>query len=211
VPAFLKVLLGLLVLVSLIGSQIWIENDWGTHIIEGKREPLPPQFVMVKVLTSPQGASVSNAEGEVLGYTPATLTGIEVDSVLELSINAPEYRELVIREKVGDTGNQVMVIDEDLTLFSPPIEGEVWADALGNLYFPESDRRHRSSEHVSEADWELFRPETGKKLDPIVFKHGGRNIVAVPEEWARPANSWVPSSRQMRFSSTSVVGFIIRV
>ena len=190
-PAYVRVVLALLVVLAGIGSQLLIEKRWGTYVIEGKREPLPPRFVRVKVLTSPAGAAVYDGSGELLGYTPATLSGVELDTELELHLKAAGYRELVVKRPVVDDGQLVMLINEQLSLFSPPVGGEVWSDALGNLYFPVSERRHRSSEHVSEADWNLFLKDTNRKLKPVVFKHGGRNIVAVPEEWADEFAEWL--------------------
>ena len=41
VPGYAKVALGVLFLMALFMSQIWLENTWGTHVIEGQLEPLP--------------------------------------------------------------------------------------------------------------------------------------------------------------------------
>ena len=101
-------------------------------MIEGQLEPLPERYVMVKVLTTPAGAEVYDKAGDLLGYTPATLTGVEVDSVLELQIKAPNRRDLFINSEVIDEGRQVMIIDEVMSLFSPPKVDEIWTDALGN-------------------------------------------------------------------------------
>ena len=114
----------------------------------------------------------------------------EIGTELELSIKASGYRDLVVRRKAVDDGRGVMLINEKLSLFSPPIPDEVWSDALGNLYFP-ADKRHRSSEHVSEEDWKLFLKDTGRKWKAIPFKYGGRNIVAVSEEWAGEFATWL--------------------
>lgn len=190
IPAYVPVILAILGLFAGIGTQFWIENGWGTYVIEGNRSPLPPRFVMVKVLTSPEGAAVYDKSGDLRDYTPATLNGIEIGTELELSIKASGYRDLVVRREAVDDGRGVMLINEKLSLFSPPIPDEVWSDALGNLYFP-ADKRHRSSEHVSEEDWKLFLKDTGRKWKAIPFKYGGRNIVAVSEEWAGEFATWL--------------------
>jgi hypothetical protein len=140
---------------------------------------------MVKVLTTPAGAEVFNNEGKRLGYTPATLTGVEVDSILELQIKAPNRRDLIIDQKVVDEGNQVMILDRVMYLFSPPKFEEIWTDALGNDYKPYLDL-HKAVDHVSEADWELYLKETNQKqkLRALPFDYSGRKVVAVPEAWA---------------------------
>jgi serine/threonine protein kinase len=191
VPAYAPVLAGILALLALIGSQFWIEQSWGTHVIEGNRKPLPPRFVMVKVLTTPVGAEVYDADYNLLGYTPVTLTGVEIDSLLELNIKSPGYRDESVSEVVKDNGKQMVPINKTLSLFSPPIAGLLWTDALGNRYFPEGERNHRSSEHVSERHWSEFLKATGKKMKPVVFKYGGRPIVAVREEWAAEYTVWL--------------------
>lgn len=190
VPAYVHLILPVLLLLAGIGTQFWIEKEWGTYIIEGNREPLPPRFVMVKVLTSPEGAAVYDGIGDLLDYTPATLTGIEIGTDLELHIKASGYRELVVQREVVDNGQGIMLINKKLSLFSPPVVDEVWSDALGNLYFP-AEKRHRSSEHVSEEDWNLFNQETGNQWKAIPFKHGGRKIVAVSEERANEFAAWL--------------------
>lgn len=193
VPVIAKVGFLLLALMGLFASQVWIENTWGTHIIEGKREPLPPRFVMVKVLSDPEGAEVLDADGQFLSYTPANLLNREVGSKLELYLKAPRYRELKIELEVVDGGQQVMVINETLPLFSPPKEGEPWNDALGHIYLPHGERgdQHQSSHHVSEQDWRLFLKETGKKHRAVPFNYSGRRIVAVPEDRAGEYAQWL--------------------
>ena len=192
VPGYAKVALGVLFVMGLFASQIWLEKTWGTHVIEGQLEPLPERYVMVKVLTTPAGAEVFNNEGKRLGYTPATLTGVEVDSELELQIKAPNRRDLIIDQKVVDEGNQVMIIDRVMNLFSPPKFEEIWTDALGNDYKPYLDL-HKAVDHVSEADWELYLKETNQKqkLKAIPFDYSGRKVVAVPEAWTVGYAKWL--------------------
>lgn len=193
VPVAAKVALILLALIGLFVSQIWIEKTWGTHIIEGKLEPLPPRFVMVKILSDPEGAEVLNIEGEILGITPANLLNQQIGESLEVILKAPGYRDYKVTREVIDQGGQVMLVKETLPLFSPPKEGDPWDDALGNSYHPHgvNFEQHISTEHVSQADWEAFRAETGRKLEPVVFTHGGEKIVAVPEDWAGEYAQWL--------------------
>ena len=193
VPAVVKIGFALMALVGLFASQIWVENTWGTYIIEGKREPLPVRYVMVKVLTDPEGAEVLNLEGEIVGITPANLLNQQIGTLLRFSLRAPGYRELEVSQEVRDNGRQVMLIKETLPLFSPPKEGEPWKDALGNDFHPhgEDGDQHVSTEHVSELDWRSFLEETKKKLQPIVFEHGNKKIVAVPREWADEYAQWL--------------------
>jgi hypothetical protein len=193
VPAVVKIGFALMALVGLFASQIWVENTWGTYIIEGKREPLPVRYVMVKVLTDPEGAEVLNLEGEIVGITPANLLNQQIGTLLRFSLRAPGYRELEVSQEVRDNGRQVMLIKETLPLFSPPKEGEPWKDALGNAFHPhgEDGDQHVSTEHVSELDWRSFLEETKKKLQPIVFEHGNKKIVAVPREWADEYAQWL--------------------
>ncbi len=193
VPLIAKLGLIFLALVGLFTSQIWIEKTWGTHIIEGKREPLPPRFVMVKVISDPEGAEVYNEEGELLDYTPANLPNREVGTELVLYLKAPRCRELKVEIEVVDEGQQVMVINETLSLFSPPKEGEPWYDFLGKIYLPhgaEGDQ-HQSSKHVSEADWRRFLKERDLKFKEVVFSHGGQNIVATAEWKANEYAKWL--------------------
>lgn len=191
VPFFAKAALMLLLLVGAFVSQIWVEKTWGTHIIEGKREPLPTRHVMVKVQTTPEGAEIYNKEGERIGFTPTTLSRVERDTELELYLRASKYREEVVKEIVKDQGDQVMIIDRVMSLFSPPKVDEIWTDALGNNYLPYENQQHMSADHVSEADWNLYLEETGRKLKPTPFKYSGERIVAVPEEWALDYTTWL--------------------
>ncbi len=193
VPLVAKVGLFVLALMGLFASQVWIENTWGTHIIEGKREPLPPRFVMVKVISDPEGAEVFNEDGELLDYTPANLPAREVGTELVLYLRAPRCREHRVEIEVVDEGQQVMVINETLSLFSPPKEGEPWYDALGHIYLPhgESGDQHQSNVHVTEQDWRTFLKETGSKAPSVAFSYGGRKVVAVPEGKADEYAKWL--------------------
>ena len=189
-PSYAKVALSVLLLMALFMSQIWLENTWGTYVIEGQLEPLPERYVMVKVLTTPAGAEVYDKAGDLLGYTPATLTGVEVDSLLELQIKAPDRRDLFINREVIDEGRQVMVIDEIMNLFSPPKVDEIWTDALGNEYLPYLDL-HKGATHVGEADWKLYLKETDQNLKAITFEYSDRKVVAVPESWTMGYSKWL--------------------
>ena len=193
VPVGAKVGFALLAIMGLFASQIWIEKTWGTHIIEGKREPMPVRYVMVKILTAPAGAELLNSEGESVGFTPTNLLNQEIGTMLKFSLRAQGYRELAVSQKVRDNGGQVMLIKETLPLFSPPKEGEPWKDALGNTFHPHGvdGDQHVSTEHVSEKDWGTFLKETKKNLKPIVFEHGGRKIVAVSRAWADDYSQWL--------------------
>jgi len=190
VPAIAKLALLGLAILGLFISQVWIENTWGTHVIEGKIEPLPQRFVMVKVISDPEGAEVFNEEGEFLDYTPANLPHREVGSELVLWLRAPECRDQRVEVEVVDQGQQVMVISEALPLFSPPQEGEVWYDALGHEYTPQDDQ-HLSNKHVTERDWRVFLKETGRKLNPVVFRHEKQKVVAVPHGWSTLYAEWL--------------------
>jgi serine/threonine protein kinase len=192
VPGYAKVALGVLFLMGLFTSQIWLEKTWGTHVIEGQLEPLPERYVMVKVLTTPAGAEVFDSQGAFRGYTPATLTGVEIGSILELQIKAPNRRDLMVNEEVIDEGRQVMIIDEVMNLFSPPKIDEIWTDALGNDYKPYLDL-HKGAEHVSEDDWNLYLKETNQKqkLKAIPFDYNKRRVVAVPEGWTSSYAKWL--------------------
>ena len=193
VPMAVKVSFVIVAFVGLFASQVWIEKTWGTHIIEGKLEPLPPRFVMVKVISDPEGAEVFNEDGELLDYTPANLPDREVGTELVLYLKAPRCKEHKVEFEVVDEGEQVMVINEALSLFSPPKEGEPWYDFLGQTYLPhgaEGDQ-HQSSVHVSEQDWRRFLKGTGRKFNEVVFRYGGRKIVAVTEGKASEYAKWL--------------------
>ncbi|YCM44844.1 SUMF1/EgtB/PvdO family nonheme iron enzyme [Verrucomicrobiaceae bacterium 227] len=192
VPAPVKWAFAILALGLFLGSQIWVEKTWGTHIIEGKREPLPPKFVTVRILSNPPGADVLDEEGNRIDITPATIRNVKVDSTLNLVLKAEGYREEKITEVVRDDGDgtKVDLIERDLNLFSPPKIDEIWEDALGNTYLPDGER-HESSQHVSFKDWEIFRKEVNEKLIPIKFKYDDTEIVAVKEEWAQQYAEWL--------------------
>lgn len=194
IPTYAKVVFAFLVLMLLFTSQLLIEQTWGTHIVEGKREPLSPRFVMVKILSSPSGAEVENVYGETLGYTPASLPNQEVGSELEFYLNSEGYRELQVNRVVEADDDQVMIIDDlMLKVFSPPQKREVWTDVLGHNYAPfgKKGNQHRRKSHITERDWNIFRRAVKKDYSPVVFRHSRRSIVAVPESWAKEYSQWL--------------------
>ncbi len=193
IPASAKVALGVLALFLLFLTQIWVENSWGTYVIEGKREPLPPSFVTVRILSDAEGARVLNMDRVLLDYIPATLPNQEVGTQLEVILRADGYRELFISEEVRDDGDgtQVMLISREMELFSPPVEDEPWTDALGNTYFPEGPR-HKGVNHVTLENWKEFQEDTGQKdLKPISYEYSEQTIVSVSEDWANQYAEWL--------------------
>ena len=193
VPVIAKIGFLAIALLGFFASQVWIEKTWGTYIIEGKLELLPSRFVMVKVISDPEGAEVFNEAGELLDYTPANLPNREVGTELVLYLKAPRCKEHRVEIEVVDEGQQVMVINETLSLFSPPKEGEPWYDFLGQTYLPHGPNgdQHQSSVHVSERDWRRFLKETGRKFQEVAFRHGGRKIIAAPEGKAHEYAKWL--------------------
>ena len=181
------------VIFAIVASQIWIEKTWGTYVIEGKREPLPARFVSVKILSNPPGAVVRDQEGNFIDITPTTISNVAVFSRLNLVLSATGYRDCPIDQSIKDDndGTQVVVIERDLTLFSPPRMGEVWVDALGRSYLPDGES-HESAQYISAQDWATFREQSGNKnLKAPKVRHNGDEIVFVREEWANLYAEWL--------------------
>lgn len=192
VPPWAKRAAVVLAMIALFGSQIWIEKTWGTHVIEGKLEPLPVRFVSVKILTNPPGAVVRDDEGGFIAITPTTIANVANKTSLKLVLTAPGYRDVRVDEIIEDDedGTQVVVIEKDLNLFSPPMVNEEWVDALSGSYRPDGDR-HQSKKHVLLRDWKIFQKDGHEKLNPNKMRYDGDEIVLVSEEWANQYANWL--------------------
>lgn len=193
VPVSVKLAFLGVVLLSLIGGHLWWEKTAGTYVIEGKGEPLPVQYVSVKIISDPEGARVYNSEGDFLDVTPATLGEVAVGSDLNLRLSASGYRDDWIDSAVSDDqdGTRVMLIFRKLSLFSPPRPGEKWTDALGNLYEPLGRLRHESDLHIGPREWREFRKEVSGIPTAVTLDHQGVDIVLVSPSLAQRFAVWL--------------------
>jgi eukaryotic-like serine/threonine-protein kinase len=153
-------------------------------------KPLPPQAVvaegLLRVVTTPEGAEVFDAEGTLVGITPTSTIRAKVGSELSYVVRKKGYRPLpitaiVTKESVTDP----MLVFGELQNFSPPVPGEKWEDQLGVTYLPEGDQ-HISSGFVGERIWRDFlksskRPANASEYIAITENGKPEKIVLTKE------------------------------
>jgi eukaryotic-like serine/threonine-protein kinase len=168
-------------LVSFAGWGAWqilAETEWIKGLNPTTR-PLPVQTGLLRVLSAPDGAEVTDARGNLLGVTNGVQISVTVGDDYFFTMKRTGYRTLTLQGKVPAT-----VVTEPLALFAslenftPPQIGEKWNDHLGNPYQPAGDT-HVSSGFVNSLVWDEFT-ERGNHSSTAVeffkFSQNGRPV-----------------------------------
>lgn len=203
IPAGAKAVFAILAVLGFFIFQTWFQQSWGTKIIEGARVPLPLKYTKVVILSDPSGATVLDEEGEYLGLTKFDFKDrLEVGTLHTLRIQKERHQDAELSFIVKDVDSQVQVEEVNLIFDSPPVQDQIWEDALGMSYNPEG-RSHVSSEYVNIEQWQAYQfdPEMDAgEREPIVMSHSAygvdTTIVVTPEEWAKDYAEWLESKCQ---------------
>ncbi len=123
-------------------------------------KPAPPNAKVVegliRVVSTPEGAEVYDADGALVGITPTSAIRAKVGSELSFVIRKLGCRPLAISATVTkESISEPMLVFGELQNFTPPVTGEKWEDHLGVTYLPEGDE-HVSSGYVGERIWRDF-------------------------------------------------------
>lgn len=129
----------------------WVSSLFQKELPRGNDAPLMGQ---IKIISDPEGASVFNEEGLLLGETQTAVLSYPVGSELKFTLRKSGYQEMLLEHVVKST-NEPELLGGSLKIFSPPIIGEAWGDHLGIRYLPENEL-HVSKNFLSERNWQLY-------------------------------------------------------
>lgn len=123
-----------------------------------------PEPGSVKVISDPPGALVYGGD-RFLGATPLVLAEMPPGPI-ELHLVKAGYRTVKLKARVR-SGGQILLGGE-LSVWRPPIPGELWENGLGMRFVP-SGRAHLSAEPVKASAWQKLLQETPGQTagDPI--------------------------------------------
>ncbi len=198
IPAGVKIMAVIVAFLSFFIFQIWFQASWGTRVIEGRRVPLPPEWTRVTIISQPPAAEVY-LDGLLQGPTRFDFPeALVVGSTVNVVLKKEGYRPLEVPIQV-ESNDQVQVVEVELLVDAPPIENEIWKDALGMVYNPEG-RNHVSSQYVGEREWNLYRLENDLAEgdhEPYVISHSAygeeTKIVLVKKSWTDDYADWLES------------------
>ncbi len=136
---------------------------------------IPPQTGMLRVVSAPEGAEVSDAAGRVVGTTNTGLIPVNVGDVYFFRLKKSGYRSSKLEGIVPPTvATEPLVLPAVLEVFSPPQTGEKWDDHLGNSYQPAADE-HISSGFMTKAVWERFTTTAKRPANNVEFLKFSQN------------------------------------
>jgi formylglycine-generating enzyme required for sulfatase activity len=183
-------------------------------VVEPVVEPVPevPTTASVKVLSVPPGAKVS-VNGELWGITPMTRTGVspgEIEFVLELE----GYKTVKFREMIVASDRLLTVGGQTLTVWNPPLAGDIWENSLG-MKFRFVKGRHVSTRAVSEAEFEKYMADVERNFQMHTAKIASDNplieteetVVMVSRKVAMEYCSWLTQRERAKGYLTSLQAY----
>jgi hypothetical protein len=143
------------------GWQVVRDSEWFGSLV-GSRDPGAGNVGSLRVLSSPEGADVLDADGMLVGTTNTAPMTARVNEEVSFTLRKNGYRPVTVRGRVTASAlKEPMVLFQALEVFRPPVAGDSWEDHLGAIYQPVDDH-HVASGFVSREHWERFVKESGK-------------------------------------------------
>jgi len=154
-PAGLSLALTALLLAGVSGWMGWQlvkDSEWYRQFQPVVGEPVA-RVGLYRILSTPEGADVVNADGVVIGTTPTQVMKADVGSEISVTLRKEGYRPRPLVGMIGSSAiREPVAIHGEMEVFSPPVLGEPWTDHFDQLYQPDGDG-HLSSSLVSRELW----------------------------------------------------------
>ncbi len=186
---------------ALFGFTLWASfiilknHTWFKGTESNFQEEAPPKIGMMRIGSTPEGAEVSDASGNLIGMTPTELIEARVGDDYLFTIKKSGYRPLTLQGKIPATVvTEPLLISDGLENFSPPQVGVKWQDHLGILY-EATGQGHESGRCVKKAEWLKFTrsikdlKSTAEFLNYSQTGKPGEIVIATPHE-ARAFCAW---------------------
>ena len=118
-------------------SLILKDSDWFTSNYFTTVEKAKPKLGMLRVVSAPEGAEVTDIKGNFIGITPLELIEATIDDSYYFTLKKSGYRTSTLEGKVPPNAvTEPLILSKVLGNFSPPQVGVKWQDHLGNVYNP---------------------------------------------------------------------------
>ncbi len=117
-------------------------------------QPVVEKFGRIKIVVEPEGASILDVDGNIIGETPSGVMSFPVGTELSFILRKDGFQEKEITHTVAESVSPLL-IDGKMKIYSPPIEGQPWTDHLGIRYLPE-DEMHVSRNLLQENIWRRY-------------------------------------------------------
>ncbi|NNJ85595.1 MAG: SUMF1/EgtB/PvdO family nonheme iron enzyme [Akkermansiaceae bacterium] len=178
----------------------WMFRDripWANDVpkpIEDNPTVASLEYGFVKVLSDPEGAEVYDMEGNFIDITPLKNIRMAAGSHYEFEFRLEGYR--TERKEGTIVANETKIVDQVMSIYAPPVNGQEWVDNFG-IYYQPMDGYHISAGFVRDYQWRRFEKESGKKYGAEVIKHSesgiNRRIVLVRPDDAKKYCEWQSS------------------
>ncbi len=177
------------------GWELVKDTDWVKRLTALPAAPTPA-VGMLRVISSPEGADVVDANGVMVGTTPTSPMTAKVNEEVVFTLRKSGFKPTEVRGKVPLAAvNEPMVLFGQMQVFSPPQSGDPWVDHLGSLYQPVDDR-HVGSGFVVKETWsqcDLLAKLPEDQVEILKFSQNGQpaEVVLSTEEAAVTFCKWL--------------------
>jgi len=156
---------------AMLKDSEWV-TMWETPPVE---QPPPPQMGMLKVVSAPEGAEVTDENDNHVGYTNTQVLTLKVGDEYHFTIRKKGFREMRLEGKVpASASSEPLMIYGTLENFTPPFVGEAWNDHFGNTYQPVGGE-HLSSGYMPKWVWAQFLKAVKRPPDTLESVKFSRN------------------------------------
>lgn len=158
------------------GWELIKSSDWITAFRDlPAPKPVPVPMGMLRVVSAPEGAEVTDANNMHVGFTNTPILNANVGAEYYYVVRKKGFKELVLQGKVPiSAASEPLILSGTLENFTPPVSGEPWNDQFGNSYQP-VENEHISSGFIDKSVWNQYLNNTKKSPDSSGFLRFSEN------------------------------------
>ncbi len=143
--------------------------------------PEPQKFGRIKIVVEPEGATIHDEQGRYIGETHSDVMNYPVGTKLAFLLRKEGFQEMEISHTVEESVAPKL-IEGEMKIFAPPVEGVPWTDHLGIRYFPEGEM-HVSRNLLAEKIWTRYinsqqRPQNSGAILAITENGESSKVIA---------------------------------
>jgi eukaryotic-like serine/threonine-protein kinase len=155
--------------------------------------PEPQKFGRIKIVVEPEGAAIYDELVRYIGETHSDVMNYPVGTKLTFLLRKEGFQEMEISHTVEES-IAPKLIEGEMKIYSPPVEGSPWTDHLGIRYFPEGEM-HVSRNLLSEKIWRRYintqkRPQNSGEILSISENGEPSKVVVTTSEEAELFCRW---------------------
>ena len=175
------------------GYQTWKSGHW-EFPWQKVTPPVVEKMGKVKVISTPEGADVTDEHGNNLGKAPTGEMEVKPGEKVRYTISKAGYTSKTIEAIVPEEAiERALYLRAEIRLLARPEIGQVWEDHLENVYQPVGEK-HVSAGYASEKAWKKFlfeskRPSNDSEI--IKINNKKNSVVMTTKDGADAFCDWL--------------------